>query len=70
MYIYIYICICMYIYIYIYVCIYICICHKMLHTAISFEHIMHLYVLSKTNVNLGGLELEVSFKKNSFGKKK
>ena len=39
----------------------------MLHTAISFEYIMHIYVLSKSKVKLGGLE--VPFKNNSFGKK-
>ena len=46
---------------------YICKCHKILHNAISFEYIMDMYVLSKTKVKLGGLE--VPFKKNSFGKK-
>ena len=27
----------------------------MLHTAISFEYIMHIYVLSKSKVKLGGV---------------
>ena len=54
----------MYIYIYIYIHVYIIF---ILHTAISFEYIMHIYVLSKNKVKLGGLE--VPFKKNSFGNK-
>ena len=44
-----------------------------MHTSISLYHlnidnyIMHIYVLSKTKVKLGGIQ--VSFKNNSFGKK-
>ena len=37
----------------------------MIHTVISFEYMMHIYVLSKTKVKLGGLEVPI--KKNSFG---
>ena len=51
--------------------IYVCIYNPMKHYTplyLSFEYIMHTYVLSKTKVKLGGLK--VPFKKKLFGKKK
>ena len=69
-----------YIYVYIYVCIYIYIythTYTYIHNVIKYYTLLYhlklynvyisIYVLSKTKVKLGGLE--VPFKKNSFRKK-